>query len=196
MITTIPAGDGDELPALYRPDGGDYPFLMLHGEEFTGADTRTELVGAMLPGYADLPDSPHGDDEATQQRWEQAVATATEIQTGLLAGAAATGSFDPADAGEDTLTALLQDKDIPFIGLPVKGAGTTAADEQGVPPVTLQWPDSLPPLVLVATDYAPYTTAPRPHGNVLLLDPHTETTWLDSLAEMGLIRLWVEEPAA
>lgn len=196
MITTIPAGDGDELPMLHRPDGGEYPFLMLHGEEFTGADTRTELVGAMLPGYADLPDTPHGDDEATQQRWEQAVATAAEIQTGLLAGAAATGSFDPADAGEDTLTALFQDKDIPFTGLPLKNAATAAVDQQVEPLVTLQWPDSLPPLVLVATDYAPYTTAPRPHGNVLLLDPHTETTWLDSLAEIGLIRLWVEEPAA
>jgi hypothetical protein len=200
MLTTIPAGDSDELPVLHRPDGGDYPFLMLHGEEFTGADSRTELVGAMLPGYADLPDSPQGDDEAIQQRWEQAVATATEIQTGLLAGAAATGGFDPATIGEDALTAMFQDKDVPFTGLPLTDPGTAEAlsaigDQPSEPPVTLRWPENLPPLVLVATDYAPYTTAPRPHGNVLMLDPHTETTWLDSLATLGLIQMWLAQPA-
>jgi hypothetical protein len=49
------------------------------------------------------------------------------------------------------------------------------------------------PLVLVATGYAPYNSTPRPTGNVLWLDPFTETTYLETLAEIGLIELMVRE---
>lgn len=193
MLTTVPAGDAGTLPVLTGPDGDPFPFLMRHGSELTGAETRTELLGALIPGYADLPDTQEGHDEALGQRWEQAVATAAAVQAGLVAGATANGEFDPAEVGDDVLTALLSDRDRPFAGLPVpdsaeeSGAGDSAGEEA----VSFEWPADLPPLILVASDYAPYTSAPRPHGNVVLLDPHTETTYLDSLAELGLIRLFV-----
>ncbi|ACV79023.1 hypothetical protein [Nakamurella multipartita] len=197
MLTTVPAGDTATLPVLTGPGGDPFPFLMRHGTDLTGAETRTELLGALIPGYADLPDTQVGHDEALGQRWEQAVATAAAVQAGLVAGATAAGEFDPAAVGEDVLTALLGDRDQPFTGLPIPGpvdepGGGDSTDEG---PVSFDWPADLPPLILVATDYAPYTSAPRPHGNVVLLDPHTETTYLDSLAELGLIRLFVHANA-
>ena len=42
-------------------------------------------------------------------------------------------------------------------------------------------------LVLIATDYAPFTDVARPAGNVVYLDPSTETAHLISLHEAGLV---------
>lgn len=57
--------------------------------------------------------------------------------------------------------------------------------------MSIDWLADLPPLILIVTDYASYTSAPKPHGNVVLLDPDTDTNYLDHLAELGLIRLFV-----
>ena len=56
MIRTL--NPADEIPG--RSDGQQWPFAMLHrdqthGDLCTVADTNTELLGALIDGYADLP---------------------------------------------------------------------------------------------------------------------------------------------
>lgn len=41
--------------------------------------------------------------------------------------------------------------------------------------------------MLIATDYAPYTDAAPPAGNVICLNAADERSLLDTLAEVGLI---------
>lgn len=56
-----------------------------------------------------------------------------------------------------------------------------------------EWTNADVPLVLVATEYAPYGTAVKPAGNVMWVDPFTETTFLDTLSEIGIVELLVNE---
>lgn len=48
-------------------------------------------------------------------------------------------------------------------------------------------------LVGVATDYAPYTGLAAPKGNIVLIDPYTDTTLLRTLHEAGVIQYAVHE---
>lgn len=50
----------------------------------------------------------------------------------------------------------------------------------------------LVPLVLVAANYAPFTNAPRPTGNVLRIGPFTESTHLHRVAKSRLIDMYVK----
>lgn len=81
------------------------------------------------------------------------------------------GKFETSQHSEDELTILLGDR-------------SQALGEIG------KW-DLEVPLVLVATDYFPYTSSVKPEGNILWVNPHNETTFLDSLTEIGVIELHV-----
>jgi len=187
-VTTNHVTEDDTFRPPPRDDHGAWPFLLLHAGDttqrpqdisLTFADTATELVGVLIPGYDAIPhrsgaegaglrtpsDADH--DEALWLRYGQAVATAELIQQHILAAAVTNGDFDPAAAPEDALTALLGDKTDVFTGE--------------------QWRWNVL-LVLIATDYAPFTGVPRPTGRVAYLDPSTETTYLTSLHEAGLVR--------
>lgn len=83
------------------------------------------------------------------------MATATELQETLLATAAVHGDVDPARADEASLTALLPDKTAPY-GEPV-------------------WRQQVP-LVLIDTDYEPFTVRPRPGGKIVFLPRRRNTT--------------------
>ena len=96
----------------------------------------------------------------------------TIVVGALLATAAVHGDFDAAQAGEGTLTALLADKTVP-----------TSCTE---------WRCAVP-LVLIDTDYAPFTPRPRPDGRVIYLRPAQEHDYLASLAEAGLIQYLVAD---
>jgi hypothetical protein len=172
MATTITVESGIEgrLPA--RPDGSPWPLLLVHGDRITGADTATELLGQLIPGYADLPGDDAGHDDALWRRYESAVATAGELQETLLATATAHDDFDAATAGEQVLTALLIAKTSPY-------SGPT-------------WRQTVP-LVLIDTDYQPFTARPRPDGRVIYLRPAQEHDYLASLAEAGLVQYLVED---
>jgi len=163
-ITTEPDRE-TMLPA--RPDGSPWPLLLVHGDRVTGADTAGQLLAELIPGYDRLPDDDTGHDEALWARYESAVATATELQETLLAAAAENGDFDAATADEAVLTALLTDKTTPH---------AEPAWRQRVP------------LVLIDTDYQPFTPRPRPDGRVIYLRPAQEHDYLASLAEAGLIQ--------
>lgn len=145
------------------------------------ADSVTELVGALIAGYDTIPfgdmASAEDHDEALGMRYEHAVLMASVIQQGVLSEAANSGSFDPATVDEVTLTALFRDKKV-------------ALD---VP----QWSSELP-LVLVRTDYAPFTQRTLPTGTVAFLNPATESEYLSSLHELGLVEVYAlstDEPS-
>jgi hypothetical protein len=144
----------------------------VHGDQATGADTAGELPAVLIPGYEAIADDDAGHDEALWRRYESAVATATELQETLLATAAVHGDFDAARADEAVLTALLADKTSPYTG-----------------PV---WRQRVP-LVLIDTDYEPFTARPLPEGGVIYLRPAQEHDYLASLAEAGLIQYLVAD---
>jgi hypothetical protein len=43
---------------------------------------------------------------------------------------------------------------------------------------------------LIAVDYAPYSERPKPQGNVVLVDPYTETTFLDGYCQFSAATLY------
>ena len=87
-------------------------------------------------------------------------------------GAAENGDFDASTAGEEVLTALLTAKTTPYTGP--------------------TWRQSVP-LVLIDTDYQPFTSRPRPDGRVIYLRPAQEHDYLASLAEAGLVHYLVAD---
>ncbi len=176
FVTTHTADEADTLTAPPHEGGDPWPFVLLHDDaKTTYADTATELVGVLIPGYDTIPaetggDTPASDadhDKALWMRYGQAVNTATVLQESHLAAATNNGDFDPAAASEDTLTTMLGGKTTVFTGA--------------------EWAEQAVPLYLIATDYAPFTDVARPAGNVVYLDPSTETAHLISLHEAGLV---------
>ena len=172
MATTITVEPGIEARLPARNDGLPWPLLLVHSDRVTGADTASELLGQLIPGYANLPDDDTGHDDALWLRYESAVATAGELQETLLAAAAENGDFDAATAGEETLTAMLAAKTTPYTGP--------------------TWRQTVA-LVLIDTDYQPFTTRRRPEGGVIYLRPAQEHDYLASLAEAGLIQFLVAD---
>lgn len=71
-------------------------------------------------------------------------------------------------AGEDVLTALFSSRSKPH--------------EDG------DWYHDVP-LVLIATDYEPYTDRKRPSGKIVWISPETEVTFLRALEVLGLFEL-------
>lgn len=137
------------------------------------ADTVTELLSVILsPDYAD-PDT----DEPTAviDRYEAAVSIAAVVQTGLNQAAFVSGDLHT-DMGEAVLTSLHADKDQPWTGLPEAGFGEE-----------LRWDEKVP-LVLIATDYSPCADLPKPVGNIVWIDPASETAFLGSLHVLGLVQ--------
>jgi len=172
MPTTITVTPDAETRLPARPDGTPWPLLLVHGDRITGADTVTELLGQLIPGYADLPEGDTGHDEALWRRYESAVATAGELQETLIAAAAESGDFDAATAGDQVLTVLLTAKTAPYEG-----------------PAWWQ----MVPLVLIDTDYQPFTSRRRPEGRVIYLRPAQEHDYLASLAEAGLVQFLIAD---
>lgn len=165
---------GDLPDDTFKDDGSPWPFVMLHGDRTVFADTRTELVGALIPGYDDID----ADDDVTAlvDRFNTAVRIANNLQ-GFIAGVVANdpnAEFSLATATEEELTLFLSDR----LDRPVENIGVT------------HWEHDIP-LVLVTTMFEPYDTGHEiPSGHILWIDPTDETTFLDSLADLGQIRLF------
>lgn len=193
MKFTGPCGTPDTIDHPDHPNGDVWPFLMIHGDQATWADTRTELLGALIEGYDGLPDDPSGYESGFVARYTQAVAVATDVQTSVLLDAGEQGAFDP-DAlartpeGEERLQVLFRERTISF------DPTGTALDGQRDPAGNPVW-DFDVPLVLIATDYAPYTDLREPTGRVIFVDPSTETTYLDSLQALNRVILFVGQDA-
>ena len=174
--------DGPIQTQHEHPDGGAWPFAMTKGEQTVFSDTAGGILAHIIPGYDQIADADvensnrPGHDEALIVRWQSAVATASEIQAFICADLALEERFDPAAETETTLTALFGDKTIPIETFEV-------------------WDHEVIPLVLVATDYAPFTERTPVTGNVLWLDPSDEVAYLRSLANLGVISFYNHDEA-
>lgn len=129
------------------------------GEKLT-ADSMTDVVQQLLGDSYD-PDDPEA---ALIERYDTLVDLAGKMQAIILAS----DTVNVTLCSEDHLTAAL-----------------TAKSEHA--PVTTWTADF--PLILVASLYQPYTETPRPAGEVIVIDPHTEKSFLEAFTQLGLARL-------
>lgn len=162
-----------------HPDGGRWTHYLHRYDLPDGspesdvfADSATDLVAALITGYDAFPLTEQGDEDALIARYEHALMVAATAQGALVQDAIVGERFSIDTASEDVLTALFQDRLIPF-------------EER-------TW-DQPVALVLIATDYAPFTSRPRPEGLVIWLDPSVETAYLRSLDTIGMIDYRVAE---
>jgi hypothetical protein len=185
MLRTTRAGE--EVP---EHDGGDpWPYAVItHDGSTHFSDTATELLVMAIPGYpADTTDSnDRGDDGVLHSvesdlaliaRYDDLVSYADALQQTFVAGAVEDGLLDLSLLDESILTAMLGERMVPY--------------EPHIDGLPTEWPANLPPLVLVATDYEPFTDRPMPTGNLVWVDPSTELTYLQSLNNIGIITLMV-----
>lgn len=164
---TIP--DVTAPDAFTREDGSHWHAAIVHQDgSATVADTLTELVATVVVGYVESEEK-----TLLDLRYDFAVRVADVHQAFLAFAKHDSGEFDHVAAGEEVLTALFTSR------------GEYIPDFD-------RW-DAAVPLVLIATDFAPYTERERPEGEILWVDPATELTFLQSLASVDLIQLWVHE---
>jgi hypothetical protein len=171
-----------------HPGGEQWAYVVtaLSGTTYY-ADTPGEIIEETLAGYDELlcasDDEPEflGDDLALVARYDDLVGYATALQKSIVATAIERDGFDPVSVSEDVLSALLAERLIPFEGIAV-------SDDHNDERVNLAW-DQPVPLVLMATDYLPFTERHLPTGNITWLDPTTELTYLRSLHNIGVVKL-------
>lgn len=156
-------------------DGTPFQFAALLEDSIIMGDTRTEIVAGLIEGYGDIPDSEEGNLEALVARYEFAVATADLHQQIIAAEKLNSNEFDHTLETEETLTSIFSSR------------------RERLPEIA-RWDHNVP-LILVGTDYAPYTSLARPEGNVQWVEPYDETLLLNSLAELGLLSLHVADEA-
>ncbi len=167
--------DGVPGPEHAHADGTPWKYALTRGPQTILADSPTVLLGHLIEGYDEIPDDEEGDDQALVSRVEQAVLVCSMVQAMLCADATAEGNFNPENESEATLTALLGDRTIPVLNID-------------------KWEHPVP-LVVLTTDYAPYSTHAPPAGNVMWIDPSDEAIFLQSLAGLGIINLYVHGDA-
>ncbi len=151
------------------PTGTPYRYALVRGDVTTFSDSLSDLVGAIIPGYSSSID----DEAALLARWQCAARTATDLQQLFATGE----GLDPAGESEEVLTVLFTDRAL-------------VAPMGLVGPV---WSHRVP-LVVLATDYEPFTNVPRPSGNVRFIDSSTERAFLRSLADLGVCHFFTQDP--
>lgn len=161
--------------APLHPEGREWTHvLVLHDGSTVYADTATEVLSELLPGYL-------GQDDAAQLagRVRHAEQVAGLVQRLYLEQASQAGAFDadePANAG---LVDILQTPKGVSLALSLPETPDEAAD----------WLPAVP-LVLVTTRYAPHQPYAPIGGNVVWLDPTTEQGYLLSLRASGVFSYW------
>lgn len=167
----IISADPHEVPTRTSGDKFPYVFVAPTGAAIF-ADTLTEVVDQIIAGYNDLNDHAVGD-EYFEARVSSLAQFAGTQQAELLASA---DEADFAKLTDSAITALLSPKDGISVDLGEPG-----------------WVSDIP-LLLLTTDYAPYSTAECPAGAaVVWLDPVTELTYLNSLQRLGIGELHAAE---
>ena len=180
---TIPSTEVDVTPPEH-PDGEEWLYLaMWPNGDVLYSDNLGELVVETIQDdrYKDLidDDSDAANDECLIMRYEELVNLANKVQAYLVSEGADRGAIDLLQVGEDALTALFQDRSVPFAGV----------DRDGV--VSSEWIEDVP-LVAIATDYSPFTDRPAPTGRVVMLDPSSEMGYCLSLAALGLFEFYTK----
>lgn len=159
----------DEAPL--NEGGNPFPFV-LNARGHAGAvysDNLTELVEGLIDGYSDVED----DGEALWLRVQHLSLLAWQAQVASLLYEDGLEDSAVRDFDEDVITAIFADK-------------LDILDFE-------RW-DVEYPLFLLSTSYAPYTPAPRPHGDFLVwLDPYSEQTYLSALAVLRIAEVRMME---
>jgi hypothetical protein len=174
-IAIAPNQDETLTPPPLRADDSPWPFALLALHDTIYGDSLTDLVGYLIPDYEALPASQEGDEDAFLARVDYAAAYIGSAQSVILATATTDGDFAPELASEATLTALLSPR----------GTGLIDGSE-----FNFTWTETVP-LLLLTTDFAPFTSVPLIDGNVAYFDPSDERVFLDSLSGMGAVELFV-----
>lgn len=153
--------------------------MVLHDGSTVYADSASEIVEEMMPGY-DCLDAAEREDA----RCRHAARTAALVQQILMDRAGLEGGFDAEDAHQAPLVQILStDKSLSLtLELP---------QHPGEP---ADWLPSVP-LVLLVSSYAPFTEHPRIGGNVLWIDPMSDESYLASLNATGVFSYWAATPA-
>lgn len=184
MVTAnIPASEVDVTPPEH-PDGDDWLYLVMWPNgDLVYSDNVGEIVVETLQEdrYQDLldDDSDQANDECLVMRYDELCHLGAKVQAWMVEEGASRGAIDLANAGEDVLTALFQDRHAPFAGV----------WRDGQP--SFEWTEDVP-LVAIATDYAPFTARPAPTGRVVMLDPSSEMGYVLSLAALGLFEFYAK----
>lgn len=148
--------------------------MVLHDGSTIYADTATEVLEEILPGYELM-----APDVRREARVRHARQVAGLAQRMMIAQAVEAGQFDEADPHQAAQAQILTtDKSLSL---------------------TLEWPEApgepadwLPvvPLLLLTTSYAPHTQYPPIGGNVVWIDPSSEQGYLSSLQRTGVFSYW------
>ena len=152
-----------ELPA--SPDGQPWAYGLLTETATILADSVTGLIAGLVPGYDELDD-----DDALFARYQIACAAADAVQARLAVDA----GLNANEETEDDLSAIF------------------APRSEGGLVLDGPWANSVP-LVLIRSDYAPFTGAARPEGNVKFIDPTHERILLESFDELGVASFLVKQ---
>lgn len=172
MTATIVPADLSYPDKLALTPLHDVYATLLHDDGTIVAGDLGELVGSLIDDYDEAADA----DAALELRHTFALQSAGYRQALHAFVLNQEGDFDHEAESEETLSALFADRDIAELDVE-------------------SW-DHQVPLTLLATDYAPYTVAPAPQGNIQWLNPHTDLTLLRSMAVLGDFELFIREDSA
>jgi len=140
------------------------------------ADTLTELCGALIEGYDPAAITQRLIDEGVPPDQLEAQVTGELDELRILHAVAVQVRLQADINAHEHIDQLPADQQQALRG------------DRVTQPAIDQW-DAEVPLVLAAHDYQPDGELARPHGNIIWLDPRDESTFLDSLAAAGLVRL-------
>ena len=179
----VPASEVDVTPPGH-PDGAEWLYLVMWPNgDLVYSDNLSEVCLEAIQDdrYKDLlgDDSDEAHDECLVIRYEELVNLANKVQAWMVEEGADRGVIDLANAGEDVLTALFQDRQVPFAGVWRDGE------------LSFEWTEDVP-LVCIATDYTPFMSRPAPTGRVVMLDPSSEMGFCLSLAALGLFEFYTK----
>ena len=148
------------LPKNHQPTEELSAYIRVESDdEVILADTLTEVISVIIDGYAS-----EDVEEAFDQRTDLLAGLLDQHQAVICAVLTEEGRFDSAEESEATLTTLFRSRNHP-------------ADVD-------EWEHEVP-LLQLATHYAPYTTTPKPIGNITFYSTYTEREFLDALKELG-----------
>ncbi|MGC0252686.1 hypothetical protein [Pseudactinotalea sp. Z1748] len=155
----------------------EHEFALLMPDRTILADSRTELLDAIIDGYHEARTGQEGDREAAWLRYTTLISLADVASAGIFAAMVNDGSVALEDFDENNLNTILPPSRI------------------ATRPFTGHWDNKIP-LILIRSDYEPHSHLELPTGNVYFLDPTNEATFLDSMVSAGMAELHVREDAA
>jgi len=193
MLTTmdISATEPEDIVVPEHPEGGEFTYAIFTSDgSAVFTDSLIEAVSQNLPGYGELAElvearEPNADQAADAMlglRYDDLTIYADALQRWMVNDAAENGRIDLEKIGDQALSALMNERIVPFEGI---------EGEDGT--VSHTWEYEVP-LILFVTDYQPYTSRTQPDGKIIWIDPSTELTYLQSLDTLGVIDFMILAP--